>query len=460
MAPVTLPAAERAIYLELNQLLASNEFMIKKGKVSGGNDRARRIREVLGTSATAGEALMKCASNFKLDDSNTRYENAPEACDIIVRLRQSQYKSLKADLRKKLKQAEWLERECSTHVRQYLAWKIHAKSNQLGDDECMKEIKTMIDKAELGYRKDDWIEFYVTPQQMADRVNAETAAKAAAIAAAKKAKAGNAVEETESEEDLVIEEESESGDEDLDDEEEVDNENGLGHSPIFDTRGLKPEGIDENKRMECVALVLRDVTNDLRKLSSELVSRKRCLRFFQCVRNIQNLSTALRNNKLSTAGCSCSKCEKNLLPHKASVLSQCGHTICKECANTYMDRQDDCPISACNAVNKTYQVIPAPELGIEDDRTRVGRHYGKKLEDIIHLIKRIPRDEQVLLFVQFTDLAKTIISALEDHKITYLALAELGNASKKLTEFQMNTDVLTKKKVLLLNMGDASAAGR
>src|ERR1700722_10335666 len=108
MMPIVLPAAEQAIYLELNQLLSANDFNMKKSKSNADNDRARRVREILGNSESAGEALMKCASHFTVDDLSKNFENAPEACDVIVKLRQSQYEALTADFKKKLKQAEWL----------------------------------------------------------------------------------------------------------------------------------------------------------------------------------------------------------------------------------------------------------------------------------------------------------------------------------------------------------------
>jgi hypothetical protein len=353
--PVTLPAAERAIYLELNQLLTANDFSINKGKFNAGDDRDRRIREVLGTSATAGEALIKCASQFELDTGHNKHENAPLACDVIVALRESQYKSLKTDIQKRLKQAKWLEKNCSSHVRQYSVWKGHIEANQFGDKSCMKEIQLMIDAAELGYKENDWTEFYVTPREKADRENALTAAKAAAETAAKGAKAAKGTKR----EDAI----DFAGGQLVG----VDDKKDLAGSHNPDTRLIKPEGYDGNRRMERAALALRDVTNELRKLSTELVSRKRCLRFFKSVRNIQILSTAIRNNEPAAQGCSCSMCRtKNLQTQAISILSQCGHNICKSCVTSHMNRQDDCPAPGCNAVNKGYQVIAAPELGVED----------------------------------------------------------------------------------------------
>lgn len=423
---------------------------MKKSKSNPDNDRARRIREILGNSESAGEALMKCASHFTLDNLSKNSENAPEACDVIVKLRRLQCNALIADFKQKLKQAEWLEKACSTVVRQYLLWKGHINSNQFGDIGVMEEIKSMMKAAELGYDKKHWVEFYVTPEEKAKIENAANAAKA-------KKKKGNgkkAAQTTDYDENSTADDNSELGDEALDDEKSVN------HDTKPDTRRLKPEGFDSQRNMECAALALRDVTNDLRKLSTELVNRRRCLRFFECVRNLQRLYSS-RGNELMTNECYCSKCgATDLSPEVVSILSQCGHAICNNCLDLHINRQDECLVLGCNAVNKAYQVIMAPELGVEDDRTRVGRHYGKKLEEIIQLIKRIPEEDQVLLFVQFVDLMNKITSAMKDNGITYSALSESSDASKELTEFQTNFDNATKKKVLILNIGDASAAGR
>jgi hypothetical protein len=424
---------------------------MKKSKSNADNDRARRIREILGNSESAGEALTKCASHFTLDHLSKNFENAPEACDVIVKLRQSQYKSLTADFKKKLRQAEWLEKACSTVVRQYILWKGHVHNNQFGDSGVMEEIKSMMIAAEIGYDKKHWVEFYITPEEKAKMENAANAAKAKKS----KGKAKEAAKIIDSEEELSVDEDSE-----LDEGSHLDEED-VSYSTKPDTRRLKPEGFDDQKNMERAALALRDITNDLRKLSTELVNRRRCLRFFECVRTLQRLYSSLRENRPLANECSCSKCgATNLSPEEVSILSQCGHAICNDCLNLHKDRQDECLVLGCNAVNKTYQVIQAPELGVEDDRTRVGRHYGKKLEEIIQLIKNIPEDDQVLVFVQFVDLMNTITSAMKENGITYLALGESGDASKELTEFQTNFENATKKKVLILNIGDASAAGR
>jgi hypothetical protein len=39
-------------------------------------------------------------------------------------------------------------------------------------------------------------------------------------------------------------------------------------------------------------------------------------------------------------------------------------------------------------LNKTYQVINAPEIGVENDTTRISRYYSKKLEHDILLAQK------------------------------------------------------------------------
>jgi hypothetical protein len=49
MKPITLPAAERAIYLELEHHLRALDMTVRKGKKTE-SDRERRMQESLGNS--------------------------------------------------------------------------------------------------------------------------------------------------------------------------------------------------------------------------------------------------------------------------------------------------------------------------------------------------------------------------------------------------------------------------
>jgi SNF2 family DNA or RNA helicase len=210
---------------------------------------------------------------------------------------------------------------------------------------------------------------------------------------------------------------------------------------------------------------LRNVTNQLSKLSTELVARRRGLRFFKVVRHIQQISANIRL-EASDDECVCSKCGNTDVPtSSASVLSLCGHVLCKDCVSNH-GKDTECPTLGCNAVNKDYQIVQAAELGVEDITTLTGEHYGKKIENIIDLIKKVPKDDQVIVFVQFSDLMDKIEAAIEKENISIVALGKKVEKGQKLRSDATLLDdykkdvSASKKKVLLLNIGNASAAGR
>ncbi|VDC03465.1 unnamed protein product [Peniophora sp. CBMAI 1063] len=104
---VQLPAAERAIYLELEHHLRSLEMTIKRVRKNE-SDREKRLAKSMGESKTAEEALLKRCSHFELE---TKKENAMRACDFIVKERTEQLKECKEDLVKTIKKALEMEKE-------------------------------------------------------------------------------------------------------------------------------------------------------------------------------------------------------------------------------------------------------------------------------------------------------------------------------------------------------------
>jgi SNF2 family DNA or RNA helicase len=118
--------------------------------------------------------------------------------------------------------------------------------------------------------------------------------------------------------------------------------------------------------------------------------------------------------------------------------------------------------------------VKADTLGVDDEaRDGRGKHYGKKLEQVMELIKcgfyqiaffdsnrlyskTLPKDERVLIFVQFPDLMKKVAEALKDNGVKFLEIKGSASAkSKSLESFQQNS----KERVLLLNLMDESASG-
>lgn len=76
----------------------------------------------------------------------------------------------------------------------------------------------------------------------------------------------------------------------------------------------------------------------------------------------------------------------------------------------------------------------------------------------IHLARnRIPKDERVILFIQYEDLMKKVLEALRANKIACLLLAGTAmQQSEKLSHFQSDE---AKEKVLVLALEDESASG-
>ncbi|KAL1747842.1 hypothetical protein HDZ31DRAFT_60876 [Schizophyllum fasciatum] len=197
----------------------------------------------------------------------------------------------------------------------------------------------------------------------------------------------------------------------------------------------------------------REATYEVRRLEKELVGRIRALRFFTIVRDWQSqlLDDAL---KITCSGCG----RTDIAREEAGVFSSCGHQGClkclKECATSEKCVEAK---NGCKAIARQTNIVEVKRLGVDNAaRDGKGRHYGRKLEEVAKLIKGLPKDERVLLFVQFADLTKKVSEALEYHKIPHLEIKGSASArSSALEKFQTGSN----ERVLLLNVRDESASG-
>lgn len=405
---MTLPAAERAIYMELSQHLMAQDMKIRKGRGKAESDRDRRLNELLGESKSAEEALLKRCSHFTLSDLSNESENAFEACEVIVTERERQRDDLVRDVERTLKKAFALKKETRAQDTHFDWWVQRVRANWFGDAEATAILIEKIDVAE---------EKYGPPKKDASKKGTVT----------KKQDGGQ-------------------------------RPSNLPRSLSADEDDLPSIGSDDGSGTHAQQKhTLRELAPGLSRLSTELVSRLRALRYFNMVRQLQlACSGPTTSNKVQV----CQKCrQSDLSPEAMSILSLCGHVVCGDCANS-LDGEN-CGVDGCQAPTRKFQILKATELGQEDSETRVGRHYGKKLEAVIDLIiNEIPEDEQVLLFAQFDDLMENVSAAFTDHQIAHLCLTKnvRGKAAAMISEFQMNKKS-SKKKVLMLNMADESASG-
>ena len=220
-------------------------------------------------------------------------------------------------------------------------------------------------------------------------------------------------------------------------------------------------------------IYLRRIKDKLHRWAAEHTVRTRALRFIENVQRIQLWQVEQRNspNVSFPAGCR----HDVTTPDQLYVLGQCGHTSCKQCMSSRI-RPDKCLIEGCRAPALDYHLVPANDLhtpALETPQhkkaksTMVAPSFGCKIDEIIRVVKEVEaKGEQALLFVQFDDLMNTISMAFDTagishHKVDqYAALKAKGkfSGSSMLEDFKDSSN--GKKTVLMLNSGDASAAGQ
>ncbi|KAF8680902.1 C-5 cytosine-specific DNA methylase [Rhizoctonia solani] len=392
---ITLPAAERAIYLELKHHLLAIDMNVKKTKKTDG-DREKRLAEALGQSQSAEEALLKRCSHFELE---VDIDNAVLECEAIVAERERQLEACKKELAKTLPE---MQRQHALVLREqseqtpFGDWVKVTKEKGVGDADASKIIIELIEEAGCSEGK--------------GKLSA-TAASSGGAPEKKVKTSGKSVP--------------------------------------------KPDNIADR------AWKLREDTHVLRKLVKELVARVRSHRFFLAVRDLQQ-------DRAHQKIVDCPSCGRKNLPWEdIALLSSCGHMGCEECVRAATSMGSEVCVLArktgpnedgCSAGARDHNVVKASSLGKDEVHDRQGKHYGKKLEAIVNLIKvKIPKEERVLVFVQFPDLMKKVAAALSDNHIPFLQIQGTANAKSKALDSFQKAD--SKDRVLLLNVMDESASG-
>ncbi|KAJ2934887.1 hypothetical protein H1R20_g2299, partial [Candolleomyces eurysporus] len=369
---VNLPAAERAIYLELEHHLRALDMTIKRGKKTE-SDREKRLNESLGDSKSAEEALLKRCSHFDLETTN---ENAVKACDVIVQERTKQKDDCLTELRKAIKAGIIREKALKDSVQQesmFNEWVRICRTEGVDDEEATKVVNELLDEAGLGIPK---------------------------------------------------------------------------------ARGKQQDNSSLTEKTKEKVWEHREKTHEIRRLTKELVGRIRSLRYFTVVRDIQKQ----KDNRAPVVCPSCGS--KNVPLSNVAVLSSCGHEGCLECVRRCAEKEE-CVYAAsgkCKSAARVLNIVHAETLGVDDEaRDGQGKHFGRKLEMVVELIKkRIPKDDRILLFVQFPDLMKKVGEALTYNKVKYLEIRGTAHTKSKNLELFQNGSA---EKVLLLNVMDESASG-
>ncbi|KAJ3021731.1 hypothetical protein HKX48_007900 [Thoreauomyces humboldtii] len=466
---VVLPAAERAIYLELEHHLQAMEMDTRRTLKTHG-DKERRLREAMGSSKTAEEALLKRCSHFDLHveaalDKKGKVSlssklapvtaDAREACEVIVAERKAQLEECREALLACLIEANRTHKSLASRGAfregpDFLSeWQGRwIKGQDVGDPEAVEIFQSLLEEAGVAMGKGGSSSASAVKSQIKSfydkmssagtakgKPKAKPAAKGKGKAAAKKKPAKN----SDSEDSAVGTDDEEEELEEIDDGEPV--------------KAKKKTTLADD------VWELRETVHNLRRQVKELTGRVRSLRYFTLVRDLQQARLDGRDPaSLTCPGPDCTR--EGPVPHaELAVLSCCGHTGCSACLMEEAANQR-CALTGCDAPARTTSVVLANVIGVDTDGTL--SPHGKKLSDLVALIEGLPTDDRVLVFVQFDDLMTRVAGALESAKISFLqVIGSTAQQSTALATFQgdLNSSGNNVPRVLLLNVMSESASG-
>jgi hypothetical protein len=202
---------------------------------------------------------------------------------------------------------------------------------------------------------------------------------------------------------------------------------------------------------------LREKVLDLRRLSRELTSRIRSLRYIQTIHQLQQYNLGYSEGHEAEKLCSVESC-LNLVtrPSDLRILSLCGHIICKDCLNG-KELRDTCVVEGCAAELDQYHIKTLDDFGQEENMID-GKSFGTKLDTIAELLQNVENDDQAILFVQDDDLiieAKTCFESRNIPSLPLLAESSGEQAKDVIEKFKSST----KQKVLILCLDSEHATG-
>jgi site-specific DNA-cytosine methylase len=215
---------------------------------------------------------------------------------------------------------------------------------------------------------------------------------------------------------------------------------------------------------------LRNQVYELRALNKEFVGRTRSLRFFKEVEKAQ-LELAKSKIQFAPPSTTChatspasslSRAPLSGVPlSQRAIFSCCGH-VGEISKMRIAASREECPVTGCCANVRSHSLVECMSLCASEnnsDAHTVARH-GAKLAKIIDLIRSIPHDERILIFVQFEDLLAQVHSVLHDEHIPSLKLKGTAHQmSTIMTKFQKDKFEKHDERILLLELHNESASG-
>ncbi|KAJ5823911.1 C-5 cytosine methyltransferase [Penicillium robsamsonii] len=158
---------------------------------------------------------------------------------------------------------------------------------------------------------------------------------------------------------------------------------------------------------------------------------------------------------------SCQGCKSDLQEKEdVNVLKTCGHALCKSCTAAAITKlRKLCPITGCSGQIVQSKIVPGEILVSEDQGIQ-----SSKLNKLVEIVRSVPEDDLVLIFVQISHLLPVASNALKaaniDHRmVTQTNLKGIAEFIEAPKAKKGTAQVPCRPKALILNLGSSMAAG-
>ncbi|KAB8231839.1 putative SNF2 family helicase [Aspergillus alliaceus] len=161
--------AETAIYLELcKQLVTYNRLGRRGGRKRIRGDQDDRLDEVIESSKSSEEALLKRCSSLALQ--SRWHDGVPEAltCRSLIETRLKQLEDLSEELIGKLKMAAWVYCACDLRHDKFHEFIESIKAHDFGDRTVTEKIYLLVKSTMLSSNTEDWKLFFTDSAQVSE----------------------------------------------------------------------------------------------------------------------------------------------------------------------------------------------------------------------------------------------------------------------------------------------------
>ncbi|KAJ5084094.1 C-5 cytosine methyltransferase [Penicillium alfredii] len=412
-----MSSAEQKAYVMLYSRLVAQKGQRRKINNPDDDPQISGLNEILTSSQSAHETLVKCCTATRLKDVPW----SSDKCESQI----ATQKRICSDLWNKLeilfRQAVVVWSQCNTYSWQATEILDGVFVTEFGGPDTVKRATTLIETCYSSCR--EWIEAEEYRDIMT-KVDARftKVTKTAAIANTKKAQAKTTKSKSKETEPRQP------------------SRKRVKQSAESPTK-------DDHSELQAKAekTVKKALLTEMSHSIKELVKTERDIRFFQTMRDFQKTTKTPE-----CEGCKDTPSNKSEL----RVIRSCGHIHCLNCIERTA-LNNECLTRGCTGSTVPSKLIPC----VDGERNGIG---SSKINKLVEIIQQTPVDELVLLFIQFAELEVIASQALTAAKIEHrVSKSRNTNAIRDFIEPKSTKKggQPSRPKVLILRLGSSMAAG-